>query len=146
MTHNVFSGTLNPAESKLSAYASPQPKWHLNRFSRLCTDDRGVSLLFTIACLFPFKIAPSHVGISTSCNTWFIGPTRVQNANGNLIVTPFLQGSLVWHTDRATQRPTDWPRYSVRCGVIMRNYVGYDKVNNFATINLLSRHVYVQNI
>ena len=39
MTYNVFSGTLNPAESKLSAHASPPPKWHLNRFSRLCTDD-----------------------------------------------------------------------------------------------------------
>jgi len=38
------------------------------------------------AC-FPLKIAPSHVGIWTSCNTWFIGPTRVQNLNGNLIVS-----------------------------------------------------------
>jgi len=27
------------------------------------------------AC-FPLKIAPSHVGIWTSCNTWFIGPTE----------------------------------------------------------------------
>jgi len=26
------------------AHASPQPKRHLDRFSRLCTDDRGVSL------------------------------------------------------------------------------------------------------
>ena len=59
---------------------------------------------------------------------------------------PFLQGSLVWHTDTATERATDRPRYSVRCGVIMRNYVGYGNTNNFATINLLSRHVYVQNI
>ena len=25
------------------------------------------------AC-FPLKIAPTHVGIWTSCNTWFIGP------------------------------------------------------------------------
>jgi len=28
----------------LWAHASPQPKRHLDRFSRLCTDDRGVSL------------------------------------------------------------------------------------------------------
>jgi len=35
----------------------------------------------------PLKIAPSHVGIWTSCNIWFIGLTRVQNANGNLIVS-----------------------------------------------------------
>jgi len=26
------------------------------------------------AC-FPLKTAPSHVGVWTSCNTWFIGPT-----------------------------------------------------------------------
>jgi len=70
MTYNVFSGTLNPAQSKLSAHANPQPKRHLNLFSRLCTDDRGVSLLFTMVCLFPLKITPSHVGIWTSCNTW----------------------------------------------------------------------------
>jgi len=86
------------------------------------------------AC-FPLKIVPSHVGIWTSCNTWFIGPTRVRNANGNLIFQPFLQGSLVWHTDRTTERATDRPCYLVRCGVIMRNYVGYGKANNFATIN-----------
>jgi len=38
------------------------------------------------AC-FPLKIAPSRVGIWTSCNTWFIGPTGVRNTNGNLIVS-----------------------------------------------------------
>jgi len=27
----------------------------------------------------------------------------------------------------------------------MRNYVGYGKANNFATINLLSRHVYIRS-
>jgi len=58
MTYNVFSGTLNPAQSKLSAHASPQSKWHLNRFSRLCRDDRGVSLLFTMVCLFPPQNCP----------------------------------------------------------------------------------------
>jgi len=51
------------------------------RFSRLCTDDRGVSLLFTMVCLFPPENCPFP------CNTWFIGPTRVRNANGNLIVS-----------------------------------------------------------
>jgi len=57
---------------------------------------------------------------------------------------PFLQGSLV--TDWQSDRQTDRPCYSVRCGVIMRNYVGYGKAtqllhastNNFATIKLLS--------
>jgi len=35
------------------------------------------------AC-FALKIVPSHVGIWTPCNTWFIGPTRVRNTNSNL--------------------------------------------------------------
>jgi len=38
------------------------------------------------AC-FPLKIASSHVGIWTSCNTWLIGPIRVRNAHGNLVVS-----------------------------------------------------------
>jgi len=37
---------------------SPQPKRHLDRFSRYCTDDRGVSLLFTVVCLFPTQNYP----------------------------------------------------------------------------------------
>jgi len=45
-----------------------------------------------------------------------------------------------WQSDRKTDG-LDRPRYSVRCGVIMRNYVGYGKANNFATTNLLSHHV-----
>jgi len=72
----------------LWAHASPQPKQHLDRFSRVFTDDHGVCLYFTMVCLFcPLKIAPYHLGIWTSCNTWFIGPTRVLNPNGNLIVS-----------------------------------------------------------
>jgi len=78
--------------------------WFLSIFYRLCTDDRGVSLLFTIICLFPLKIAPSHVGICTSFNTWFIGPTRVRNANGNLIVSAVFAG--------LTERQKDW-RYGI---------------------------------
>ena len=42
----------------LSAHTSLQPKRHLDRFSRLCTDDHGVSLLFTMVCLFPPKNCP----------------------------------------------------------------------------------------
>ena len=44
----------------LSAQTSPQPKRHLDRFSRLCTNDRGVSLYFTMVCLFSLKIASSE--------------------------------------------------------------------------------------
>ena len=57
MTYNVFNGTLNPAESKLSAHASPQPKRHLSRFSRLCTDDRGVSIVYNGLTVSPSKLS-----------------------------------------------------------------------------------------
>jgi len=55
------------------------------------------------AC-FPLKIAPSHVGIWTSFNKWFIGPTRVRNTNCNLIVSAVFAGLT---KDRATERPRD---------------------------------------
>jgi len=41
---------------------------------------------------FALKIAPSHVGIWTSFNTWLTGPTRIRNANGNLIVSAVFAG------------------------------------------------------
>jgi len=93
----------------------------------------------------PLKIVPSHVGIWTSCNTWFIGSTLVRNANGNLIVSAIFAG-LTGVTDWQSDRQTGRPRYLVWCGVIMRNYVGYGKTtksfhvstNNFATIKSLS--------
>ena len=46
-----------------------------------------------------------------------------RNANGNLIVSAVFAGLTDWQSDRKTDRP----RYSVRCGVIMRNYVVYGK-------------------
>jgi len=66
-----------------------------------------------MVCLFSLKIAPSHVGIWTSFNTWFIGPTRIQNANGNVIVSAVFAGLRDWQSDRKTDRP----RYSVQCAV-----------------------------
>ena len=79
----------------LLAHASPQPKRHL----------------VIMVCLFhpPLKITPSHVGIWTSCNTWFIGPTRVWNANGNLIVSAFFAGHTSvtnWQSHRKTDKQT----------------------------------------
>jgi len=64
-------------------------------------------------------------------NTWFLGPTRVLNTNGNSITS-----AVTSVTDWQTDRQTDKPRYSVgnnrphvrthilRCGVIMRNLCG----------------------
>jgi len=99
------------------------------------------------AC-FPLKIAPSHVVVWTTRNTWFIGPTRVRNPHGNLILSAIFAGLTCvtyWQSDRQTDRP----RYLVWCGVIMRSYVGYGKAthsfhvstNNFATIKSLSERL-----
>jgi len=56
----------------------------------------------------PIKIAPSHVGILNSCNTWFIWPTRVRIANGNLIVSAVFARltSVTDRTERQTYRQT----------------------------------------
>jgi len=105
--YNVSSGTLDPAESKLSAHASPQPKRHLNRFSVFAqTTAEFLYCLQWFAC-FPLKIAPSHVGVWTSCNAWFIGPTRVRNANGNSIVSAVFAGLTIathWQSDIKSDR------------------------------------------
>jgi len=74
-----------------------------------------------------------------------LGPPESCNANGNLIVSAVF-AQLTSMTDWQSDRQTDRPRYSVRCGIIMHNYVGYGKVthsfhvstNNFATIKSLS--------
>ena len=110
----------------VSKQASPQPKRQLDRFSCLCTDDRGVSLHFTTVCLFSPQNCPFPC--------WYLDlmlyvvhlthPNR--NANGNLIVSAVFAG-LTSVTEWQSDRKTDRPRYSVRCGIIMRNYVGYGK-------------------
>jgi len=63
-----------------STRPSPQPKWHLHRFSRFtqlmaeCPQAcRGMSC--------PLKIALLHRGIRSPFNTWFLEPTIAHNRN-----------------------------------------------------------------
>jgi len=99
-------------------------------------------VLLWFAC-FPLKIAPSHDGRNVIHGS--LGPPESCTQMATWSFQPFLQGSLVWQNDRVTDIPTDHG-YSVQCGVIMRNYVGYGKAthsfhvntNNFATIKSLS--------
>ena len=70
---------------------------------------RCVSMLYNGLPVSPLKTAPSHVGIWTSCNTWFIGPTQVWNVNGNLTVLAVFAG-LTSVTDWQSNRQTDRPR------------------------------------
>jgi len=76
-------GDLDPIQRMIPrAHPSPQPKRHLDRFSRLRTDDSTLSLYFTMGLPFPLKIAPSHCGYESPSYTWFPGSTRVLNPNG----------------------------------------------------------------
>ena len=45
-----------------SAHSSPQPKRQMDRFNRFCTDDRKVSLYFTVIRPFPPQNCPFSWG------------------------------------------------------------------------------------
>jgi len=95
----VTHDSLGPSE--------PQPKRHLDRFSRFCTDYRRVSLCVTMGANFPQKLLLSMGGSGPPSNTWFSGPTRVLNPNDISIGSAILQGSLISSvTDRQTDRQT----------------------------------------
>jgi len=87
------------------AHPSPQPKRHLDRFSCFCTDDRRVSLYFTMGRTFPLKIALPMGGSGPPSNTWFPGPTCVLNPNGSSIGAAVFAG-LISVTERQTDRQT----------------------------------------
>jgi len=75
-------------------------------------NDRGVSLYFTMVCLFPPENCPFPCWYLVLMR--FIGPIRGSLGPpefGTQMATwsfqPFSQDSLEWQTDRATERPTD---------------------------------------
>jgi len=97
------------------AHPSQQSKRQLYRFSRFCTDDRGVSIHSTMGRPFPLKIALSPRGSGAPSNAWFSGPTRVLNPNCISI------GSGVFaRLTIVTDRPTD---HATRLVTIGRMYV-----------------------
>jgi len=124
--YNWTSASLGPHESTI-------PKRQIDRFSRfwtahdrrtlyvppklplpigICqlaifrTDDRRMSLYFTMVRPFPLKIAPSHAwGSELPSNTRFLGPTWVLNPNGNSIASAVFFAGLTSVTDRQTDRP-----------------------------------------
>ena len=100
-----------------TAHPSPQPKRHLDRISRIRTGDRRVSLYFTMRRPFPPQNCPFPWGSRPPSNTWFLGPTRVQNPNGISIGSAVFAG-LTSVRDRQTDRPTDHATRSVTIGRI----------------------------
>ena len=104
---NVRQHLWTPYNTIPTAHLSPQPKLHLSWFSRFCTDDRRVSIYFTMGRPFPPKIAPSHGVSGRLSNIWFPGPSPPKSSTqtASWSVELYLQGSLVWQTDRQTDRP-----------------------------------------
>jgi len=100
-----------PQNTILSANSSPQPKCHLDRFSRSCTDDHRASLYFTTGRPSPSKLPLPMGGCGPPSNTWFFGPTRVPNPNGISTASTVLAG-LTGVTDQHTDRLTD---HTTRC-------------------------------
>ena len=103
-----------PSNTIPTAHPSPQPKRHPYRFSRLRTDDRRVSLYFTMGRPYSPKNLPLPMGGSgLPSNTWFPGPTQVLNPKGSSIGAAVFAG-LTSVTDRSTDHAT----WSVRIGCI----------------------------
>jgi len=94
-----------PSDTIPSAHAS---NWHLDRFCRFCTDDRRVFLYFVMVHSFPLQNCPFHGGSGPHVihHTWFLGPTRVLNPNGNSIASTVFVG-FTTVCDRLTERQTD---------------------------------------
>jgi len=99
-----------PSNTIPTAHPTPQPKRHPYRFRRLCTDDRRVSLYFTMGRSFSPKICPFPWGdLDPNLIHGSPGPPKSSTQTAAQSVQTFLQGSLVLQTDRQTDRP----RYSV---------------------------------
>jgi len=98
-----------------SAHPSPQPKRQIDRSSRFCTDDRRVSLYFTMGDARPHQNCPFPCGIWTPSNTWFPGPIPESSTQINSISI----GSAVFagHTN-VTDRLTYHATWSVTIGRI----------------------------
>jgi len=93
----------------LWAHPSPNPKWHLDLFSRFCIAHLRAPRTVQWAALYP-QNCPFPWEIWTPSNTWFLGPIQVLTQTASRSVQPFCRAH---YCDRPTDRPTDRPRYSV---------------------------------
>jgi len=91
--------------------ATQRPKRHLDRFSRLCVYAQLKPEAFTMAAPFLLKTKlPLSMGhVNPHLIHGFLDPPEPTTQTVSRLVQPLLQGSLLWQTDRQTDRP----RYSV---------------------------------
>ena len=70
------------------SHPSLRPKRHVDRFSRFCTAHRRLSHYFTMGrYVFPQQLPLSFGGSGPPSNIWYVGLTRVINANSISIVS-----------------------------------------------------------
>jgi len=104
------------------AHPSPQPKWHFDQFSRLCTvcrDDCRVTLYLAMRCPFPpLKLPLPMKGSGSHLIHNSLGSPESSTQMVSPLVLPFLQGWLVWQTNRLTDRQTDHTTQSATIGHI----------------------------
>jgi len=93
------------------SHTSPQPKRHLDRFSRFCRVHGRAFLYFTIGRPFLLEIAPSHGGSGSPSNTWFLGPTQVHSSESISIGSAVSSGLM----DSARQTGHATPSVTVGC-------------------------------
>ena len=95
--------------------SEPNPKCHLDRLSRFCTDNCRVPILYYGMPLSPSKlpIPMGDVVLWTPSNTWFLGPNQVLNPNSISIASAVFAGFT-----SVTDRPTDHATQSVTIGCI----------------------------
>ena len=96
MTHwRHLANTIEPVLPL--AHRSPQPKRHLDWFSRFCTDDRKVPAIRYNGTPLPLKTAPFHRGCGPHLIHGSLVPTRLlySTQNGISIGSAVLQGSLM---------------------------------------------------
>jgi len=99
---HLIRGSLSPPDSASQAASqSVQP------FS-FCTAHSRMSLYFTVHTVdTPSTKLPLQMQRSGSPpNTWFLGRTKSSTQTASRSVHPFLQGSLLWQTDRQTDHAT----------------------------------------
>ena len=89
------------------AHLSPQPKWHVDWFSRFCTAHGSKSLHFTVGAPFP-----QNCPFSSGCGPHLTHDSSAHprpKAKRHLDrFSPFLRGSLLY-----CDRPTDRPHYFI---------------------------------
>jgi len=108
ITYHPFYKTSKHTEHRATAVAvAVARKW----LSRFWTARRSIRILYNGPPLPP-QNCPFPWGFWPQYNTWFLEPTRAQNANCISV------GSVAHNCDRPTDRPTDHATRSVTIGRI----------------------------